>query len=517
MNDKTLLIKVITLLYRQSQIEGVKERSCDLARKVLGHVKLPEQALTLDPETKTIEGLKNLTQTMVDDPIDHEYEATEILQRIRMISEDDQIYDAVKEGISHDLTQSATKRLCVNTVRAIEKYFRETEAKDILKKATSKLMYQREQIPDIQRWIGELCATLEPYQQDSVEKDPAIVSCVDFNEPESLEQVFVDIKKDVDNTSVLKTGWQGLNRMIRGGFRRGEAVVVGALQHNFKTGFMLSVFRHLCRYNKPVMIDPTKKPLMLFISFENEMGTNWHLIYKSLKENELGIELTDEDIRNTPEKEIADYVIAKMREESNYNVIMLRVNPSSWSYLDVCNKVLQYEADGYEIHALFIDYLALLPTTGCRQGSTGDDIRDLFRRMRNFCSARKILLLTPHQLSSEAKKLIRDGHQDFVKIIANKGYYDGCTRLDQEVDLEIYIHIEEVQRKKYLTFQRGKHRTVVGQTDPDYMYFVLPFAHVGAIRDDINGPDTTRKRPGGGPVGSGEETPFWETEGQFLP
>ena len=30
--------------------------------------------------------------------------------------------------------------------------------------------------------------------------------------------------------------------------------------------------------------------------------------------------------------------------------------------------------------------------------------------MRNFCSARKITLLTPHQLSTEAKQLLRDGN-----------------------------------------------------------------------------------------------------------
>jgi hypothetical protein len=97
---------------------------------------------------------------------------------------------------------------------------------------------------------------------------------------------------------------------------------------------------------------------------------------------------------------------------------------------------------------------------------------------------------------------------DFVKEIANKGYYAGSRQIDQEVDLELYIHIEIVNGTSWLTVQRGKHR-IVGQTPLIDQYCVLPFQPVGGILDDINGPDTTRRKVGGGPIGSSEETPFW--------
>jgi hypothetical protein len=175
----------------------------------------------------------------------------------------------------------------------------------------------------------------------------------------------------------------------------------------------------------------------------------------------------------------------------------------------LCNKVVELEADGYEIHLLMVDYLKMLPTTGCTQGTAGEDIRDLWRRMRNFCNTRNIPFISPHQLSSEAKQLIRENRMNFVQEIAEKGYYDGCRRLDQEVDWELYIHIEKVNGVSYLTIQRGKHR--FPRIIPDSMkYIVLQFHDVGGLLDDINGPDTTLRKPGGGVVGSGNEVPFFE-------
>jgi hypothetical protein len=94
-----------------------------------------------------------------------------------------------------------------------------------------------------------------------------------------------------------------------------------------------------------------------------------------------------------------------------------------------------------------------------------------------------------------------------VQELPGKGYYRGCKQIDQEVDLEIYIHIEKVNGESFLTCQRGKHR-IIGQTEPKYLYCVLPFTKYG-IQFDEGRADTTRRKVGGGVIGSKEETPFW--------
>jgi hypothetical protein len=186
------------------------------------------------------------------------------------------------------------------------------------------------------------------------------------------------------------------------------------------------------------------------------------------------------------------------------------VNPSEWTYRDICNKILELEAQGYEIQLCMLDYLLKVPTTGCDQGPMGHDIRNMYERIRNFMAAREICVITPHQLSTEAKQLIRDGKLNFVQVINGLGYYAGCKQLDQVVDGELYIHIEKMNNAAYLTIQRGKHRKIK-QTPWEHLYAVLPFVRDGSIRDDILGQDTTRKKVGAGAIGTPEENPFWET------
>lgn len=510
MDNKILLINAITMLYRQSQIKDNADRSVDLAKKVVSFVKIPDTASNFDNETKIIKGLVQLLLTMCSDPKDHEYEEIEILQRVRTVSDgNDSVYEALYDGISKELMPNALKRLTLNLHRTLTNFFRENEAIAVFSKGFSELKFNREKIPCLKTYIAEHIAALEPYTVDAMEKDPAIVSHVSFTDRESMREVYVSIQKEADGTERIKTGWQGLNRMYRGGFRYGDEVVIGALQHNYKSSLTLSMFRQMVTYNKPPAIDIKLKPLALRISFEDDINLNMRYLYIDIIQNETGKVLTDEEVMAKDPAEIADYVHSKMTA-NGWCIDLLRVDPTNWSYIELCNKIIDYESQGYCVKILMVDYLTLLPTTGCKQGVTGADIRDMYRRMRAFCNPRKILFITPHQLSTEAKLLIRDGAKDFVKKIANKGYYDGCRTLDQEVDAELYIHKEVENGVAYLTFQRGKHR-ISGKTDDIDLYCVLPFTPKGGILDDINGADTSRRKVGGGPIGSSDEVPFWDT------
>jgi archaellum biogenesis ATPase FlaH len=328
---------------------------------------------------------------------------------------------------------------------------------------------------------------------------------IDLDNVEEVAQVFKEVKDNASGLGLLKTGYQALNRMLNGGFRRGEEVVIGALQHKYKTGFTLSLFKQIALYNEPYMIDPTKKPLLVRISFEDSAALNTQFLYTSLYENKMRQKA---DLSVLTETQMAQYVKDELTI-NGYAIKVLKIDPTQYSYRDICNKLLEYESQGYEIHLCMLDYLTMVPTTGCLQGALGQDVRDMYRRMRNFCEPRKIALITPHQLSTEAKMKIRDGATNFVQQLVDGGFYDKCKTVDNEVDLELFIHIEKVNGRSYLTIQRGKHRSSP-QTPMEYQYCVLPFEDIGGILDDINGPDTSRKKVGAGPSGSAEETPFWD-------
>jgi hypothetical protein len=216
-------------------------------------------------------------------------------------------------------------------------------------------------------------------------------------------------------------------------------------------------------------------------------------MYQYLKAHD-GEFISAKDFEKISVSDMREYIIAKLTLNGFY-IKMMRVDPSQWTYSHVINKIIELEAQGYSVHLLMLDYITLLPTTGCTAGPIGSDKKDLLRRIRNFCSARNIAVVTPLQLSSEAKTLIRNGvpeHQ-FPNEVAEKGYYDGTKSIDQDIDLELFIHLFTHKRKKYLAVRRGKHRipTVI---DDEEKYFLLKFPGLNIpILEDILSEDSSFK------------------------
>jgi hypothetical protein len=509
-DNRLLLVKCITLLYRESMIVDKADNSSDLVRTVIEGIKLPELSLSLNQDREHLMALKETALYMCSNSIDTTYEKDEILQRLKLnCNHDEKLYEALSQGIEKDMDEGSLKRTVFSIRKFINDSFREQATVDLFTKAATDLKFNRDKIKDVRNYVKEFSIKLEPYQIESNRKDPAIVGSVDIGDTSGMSEVFNEVKETDNATALLKTGWQGFNRMAEGGIRRGETITVAALPHNNKTGTTLTLFGQIAVHNDPVMINPAKKPLLLRISFEDSLMQNVQFLYQMFYENEFKAK---PDFKAVTASQMAEYVKKRM-ESRGYHVKLMRVNPSEWTYKDIQNTVLELEANGYEIHVLALDYLTMIPTTGCESGPTGHDIKDLYKRMRNFCSARKIAMITPHQLSTEAKRMMRDGATDFVKKLPGGGYYTGSAGVDNEIDLETFIHIERLNGRAYLTFQRGKHRGI-NNTPDKCKYFVLPFPEDGRpILDDVNGPDTTCSKVGGGPVNSPDENPFWS----FVP
>ncbi len=509
MNSNYILIRGITLLYRQSQMDSGANNAGPVVKEAVSTVQIADTVVgSSEEDRELLVGLKVMALSMSMAPDGTQYIADDVLQRVRVFTQrNESIYESLKEGIYGEMVEQDLRTL-VNSIRQeLNTYLKELRGREVLTRKYKEIMYGDATVANFSSFISELRNELEPYERANKEVDPAIVNQVSLNNIQAVIDVFKQAQELNNDDGIMKTGWQGINRMMQGGFRRGEFGVVGALQHNFKTGFSLSTFKHLALYNKPYMIDPKRKPLLLRISFEDPLHLNLPFLYRNIIENKTGVVAS---VINTPPEEMANYVITSL-QENGYEVMIMHVNPSLWGYRDLFDFVMDLIAQGYEIHALWLDYLNMLNKDGLdNTGPTGSNIRELFRRSRNFTAPRKILCMTPHQLSTEAKMLIRQGNEEnFVRDIANKGYWDSCKTIDQEVDFEIYIHKVIADSKSWLTCQRGKHR-VIAQTPESDKYCVLPFEDVGDIRDDINGPDTSRKKPGGNPIGSDAATPFWD-------
>jgi len=507
MDPKLLLVKIVTLLFKESQLKDAAAQSGKLVKPIVASIKFPETGLDFDRSRESMQALRATALWMCDNPPDHTYDRGALLQRIRVnVGEDEGLYYAFEQGLVDSDDLDLIKQQCLGLRFELRAYLDQAKVKEILKTAAMKVQFNPEEI-DWRNFVRDVHAELEPYTSSAGdEKLEGMVEQIDISDLDGMQALMKRAQAETANEGILRTGWQGFNRMLgdHGGIRRGESAVVGALQHNFKTGFTLNLFKHFALYNVPWMRDPTKKPCLVHISTENDLQQNVLWLYANLKENETVVEC---DLSNVSIHEASKYVYEKL-SVNGYHIKMARFNPSDMTFHTLFDYITGLEAEGYEVHGLVLDYLNMMSKKGCVDGPHGFATRDIFRRVRNFMSPRGIAFITPHQLSTEAKGLVRQGVQDFVKEIANKGYYDSCRTIDQEVDLEIYIHIVKVNGQSYLTIQRGKHRKVKITPEKD-LYCVLPFSPVGGILDDINGKDSSRKHPGGGLAGSADEQPWW--------
>lgn len=481
---KHLLVNCATLLCLEHRNGVSVSHSSELIGNVVEALPIPEGTIDHDHGRQTFLELRQLviwlkSKAGADFPTDQE-----VLQTAQIAcKEQTWLFEAIMSPLveRYPDTQSVVQ-IIQNLRGTLHKFLNDEIIRAIVKETSHRLMFKRD-VTDPLAEVRGLAERLEPHLKARSEMShPAMMGRADFGDPEAMVAHFENVKESLSTDGALQMGWKGVNRMLGsvGAMRRGERVLIGGLQHNFKSGFMLSLFVHACMFNAPKLRDRTKKPLIVFFTFENQIGDNILWIYKYIKENITGEPVIDSQVNA---KEAAAYVKEHL-QATGFEVRMYQFDPTELTASAFTGLLDGLIAEGYEIVATFIDYLNLLSKSGIDAKVAGDDIRLLFRRVYNYTAPRGILCISPHQLSSEALQLTRDNVADFVTKIANRGYYDGCKRLGQEPDLEILIHKVIVNGDSFLTIQRGKHRNVV--TSEKDQYVVLPFSPIGTIKWDVD-------------------------------
>lgn len=383
MKKLEVLLKAVTLLHRETMLENTaNDNSRDLVRTVLKLFETGKESQLMGGESTVISDINYLLKDMIDNP--DNYDKISLLQSLEMILKDkESLLKVVDKTIDTELRQADLKRTIISLRNVLNNYYKEESVKKLISKASYQLNTNAIGDKTISEFVNELSTSLEAHSVSTKVKDPGIIDEQDIGDEASLGNVIDRIKAQATEGGRLTTGWKELNEMTQGGFRRGIMVSVNALQHNYKSGFVQSLLMQLPRYNKPVLDEPGKKPLIVYLSFEDDSTVYVEFMYRYLYYNEnLKLPVMEEVDKVTMAKYIKEKVSV-----NGYHVKMVRVNPSEWTYKHLFNKMLEYEANGYEIHAMIIDYLSKLPTTGCIQGPAGTDLRDMFQRVRNFATS----------------------------------------------------------------------------------------------------------------------------------
>lgn len=507
MDVKALLAKCISLLFREGQ-SGENDLSKQLVLDVITTLKINSNDIS--GTDSTVNELKNVVLNMVSK--EHTTPYNDLIQHIRIAcSSDVVLFESIQDNISFQLDEDELKRTILSYRFELNKYLKEKKATMLLDKMTFDLKFNRDKIGDLNQYMSSNLNGIIDLVNYSGEEIPGIICEVDLSDIDAVAEQFELIRKENDGSRTIKMPWQAMNRMTRGGLRLGQLATVGGLAHNNKTGVSLSMFISGCIFNNPknLQTDQKKKPLMLLISFEDDMLIVLFNLYILLKENLENVKITDEDKQRLSSREAAEYVY-KTLSNTGYDIKIVRADSSTWSYAEIQSCVLQFESQGYEIHLTLIDYLNLANKNGLSHSRADADIQELFRRTKNFFAAKNIALLTPVQLSPDAMELKRQGNKMLSMQISDGSYYEGCRGLSREPELELFVDIVKDNGRKYQTFARGKHR---GQNDTpeEHKFFILEFQKIGGLRWDVNGTDTSLSKFGSVRNAEGEEEgAFWD-------
>lgn len=488
MLPQAILMNALTLLYRENSDGDNKiASSSELIKNIIKLDKDTSGKQVMGIEAEFISDFTNLVLDYANYPSN--YSETTLLETLEVIYKDrlDQ-FQAAEKVIKANLSEKEMKGSISSLRKRLESFYKEQTLKEKIRRLNKEINISNtiSNKPILER-VAEFIADLEQLSTVSKEKDAAILDEIDMTDDGHINDIVSRVSSENENVGVLTTGWREINHMLQGGFRRRETWTINALQHNYKSGFLQSLFVQMNTLNTPTVKEgeeKKKKPMILYISLEDSATVYTEFMYRYLYYNE---HRQLPDISKTPTAEIVKYLKEKLTSKG-FTPVTLRVDPLRWTYRDLFDKINQFESEGYEIYCCIVDYLAKLPTTGCRNdGPGGTDVRDLFQKCRSFFSAKNICFITAHQLSTEAKQLIRNGVKDtdFVKEIAGKGYTELSKQIDQIVDGELYIHIAKQNGNAYLTVFRGKHRIPTILNDSE-KYAMLQFDPKAPLRETIN-------------------------------
>lgn len=483
MDNKLALTTAVTLAYRESLLEDEGSISTELIRELLELIKVSEVNIGGGTDHDPVLAVKTTVLDLCRAADITSYDRADLLARLRVnTGEDERWYQSFEKGLMANLTGDSLIKSINNLRYKVNSLISSAKIGQILRQASGDWNFKNDTITDHNMFILKVMEELEAMTTVSNAKDQAVNDEVRFDQPESVKVITDRIGEINNGDRVWKTGHQKMNTMTQDGFREGETWVIGALPHNDKTGTSLTLFRQFVQYNDPFVRKPGKKPTLVRITMEDPLTTNFQYLYKDIMVNKVR-EFVD------PKKVSPDEIMRVVMEhfsKPGYDVRMRDVNPSEWTFRSLFNYVNQLEAENCDVQVLMIDYLSMMPTTGCRQGPHGTDLQDLFRRVRNFCRSKGILFITPHQLSTEARNLTRGIVTDetLLPYITLKGYWQDCKGLDREFDGAFYVHICKKDGVAFKAFQRDKHR-IPSILDDDDKFFFMPFFGKMPVPDDV--------------------------------
>ena len=456
MEYQTTLSLLLAIVYRSSVLK--QEPPIEVIESMMDEIILNNTAGG-NPEAVRVDALKEIINEVMHSDQVTPYDIKHMTTRIELALSSDEVWaDTLSDSIV-DTTKEETSARLGKDIGTLMFKRRQTRLDSVLKTASYQLSSGKVPYQEIMDHAKETVLALEDIITDYTEQDKAIVSSASTRDVESMIETFKKAGEQLEGDQVYKFPFGDINDGLWGGLRLTDTVLISALQHHYKSGMTMQMATGIPQINDPVQREGKGKPCVSRISFEDSLENNFLFMYNEMYHNKYK-EAPDPKVKISDEKRAE--IVMKRLTSRGWDVDFLRTNPSGWTYRDIQNYVEQLEIDhNLDVQVLVLDYLMLVPTTGCiTTGPMGTDKRDLLRRMRNWGAARGTAIISPHQLNTTAKAKQREDIQakDFLQHIKGCGMYADSGQLDQEFDIGILLHRVKHNNDWWLNVVVEKHR-----------------------------------------------------------
>ena len=293
-------------------------------------------------------------------------------------------------------------------------------------------------------------------------------------------------ERALSTSHYLQTGWQGMNKMLNGGFEDARLYNFIGATGGFKSGLLLNLMKQIKLYNKGRSHkDPTKRPTILFLSQENNIWETFLRIY--------GI-FGGTDIKSHKPKEIIQIMkkggFSVVQDDQDIDIEFRYYGNMDISVPDIKGIVEELDNSGKEVICVIQDYIERLrpPMMSAEKRNA---LADISNQMHDLAIELDIPIITASQFNREGVAIIEEqrekGNTDIGRKVGTGNISESFGMLKNfDVNIAIVVEYDSGEERYYLSFRRLKFR---GDTTTSIDYFLQPFAGKNTqiqLMDDIS-------------------------------
>jgi hypothetical protein len=459
MNDLLVLVKLLSALYQAKKLKDT-----NLITELVDTLnELPVPNSDVFTQDKGIrDSIRATIRWLLEQPEEDVLVIkSSLMQRVSMfVKNDESLKEAIQHGLEDQASDEMTRKVIYQHISEIRLNSEGEEFAKKFKKAIKDFYFK--DINDMGKddWANLIDLVQAGVNQGMEERQSEIVAQVTSEAPDSFNAIIDMAKRENSLEGIMKSGIQGLNIALNpdGGFRRGKMYMIEALTNRGKSLATSHMVASIGLYNKPMLRDKAKIPTILLESAEDTMDLIIMRMYKLALSARHGI---TSDFQTAENMDIVDAIVSCFKENGWY-LIINQIDSSKDSANTMFARCRQLELKGHEIIFWAYDYCGLQNIDKIPGETKSDKLQMHFRKIRGFIIARGICFLTPHQLSPAAKMKLQESDEEsevyFAREVSGKSLTETSTKITNEVDVVITIHVAKTTFKVYFTFCVGKQR-----------------------------------------------------------